>query len=117
MCQSTKNQSKHLTVYFIALGAFSLGMTSYITAGLIPFIQHDFNASIALAAQLVTAFTLAYGIGSPIVVALMPENKQRTCLLMALFVFSLSNFFSGYTQNFSILFLTRIFAGIGAGVA
>lgn len=112
----TKSNPNILIVYFIALGAFSLGMASYITAGLIPLIQNEFDISIALTAQLVTVFTLAYGIGSPVVVALSPENKQRLILLLALFIFSISNLISGLAPNFSILLISRIFAGIGAGV-
>lgn len=112
----TKSNPNILIVYFIALGAFSLGMASYITAGLIPLIQNEFDISIALTAQLVTVFTLAYGIGSPIVVALSPENKQRLILLLALFIFSISNLISGLAPSFSILLISRIFAGIGAGV-
>lgn len=112
----SKSNPNILIVYFIALGAFSLGMASYITAGLIPLIQNEFDISIALTAQLVTVFTLAYGIGSPVVVALSPENKQRSILLLALFIFSISNLISGLAPNFSILLISRIFAGIGAGV-
>lgn len=103
-------------VYFVALGAFSLGMSSYITAGLIPFIQDDFNVSIALAAQLVTAFTLAYGIGSPLFVALLSEERQKEGILIAVFLFSLSNLISGLSQDYLTLIITRVFAGIGAGV-
>lgn len=51
------------TVYLIAIGAFALGMASYVTAGLMPMIAGAFSISLAMAAQLVTAFTLAYGLG------------------------------------------------------
>lgn len=77
--------------YLIALGAFALGMASYVTAGLIPLIQNSLSVSVAMAAQLVTAFTLAYGIGSPVFVALVPPNRQRAGLLLALLVFVLAN--------------------------
>ncbi|RZG45784.1 MFS transporter [Acinetobacter wuhouensis] len=112
----TQNNSNFLAVYFIAIGAFSLGMSSYITAGLLPLIQHDFNVSITLTAQLVTVFTLAYGLGSPVIVALLPENKQKLGLLSALFIFFIANFISALATHFSILFISRLFAGIGAGV-
>ena len=76
----TPNQSP---IYLIALGAFALGMASYVTAGLIPMIEASFAVSVAVAAQLVTAFTLAYGLGSPIFVALTPAHRQRAGLLLA----------------------------------
>lgn len=104
------------TVYLIALGAFALGMASYVTAGLIPMIELSFDVSVSVAAQLVTAYTLAYGIGSPIVVALLPGDRQRKGLLAALGVFVLANAASALSTDFSWLVAFRVLAGIGSGV-
>lgn len=109
----TPNQSP---IYLIALGAFALGMASYVTAGLIPMIEASFAVSVAVAAQLVTAFTLAYGLGSPIFVALTPAHRQRTGLLLALGLFVIANAASALAENFTTLMVWRAVAGIGAGV-
>ncbi|MFB9866925.1 MFS transporter [Vreelandella sulfidaeris] len=105
-----------LSVYLVALGAFALGMASYVTAGLIPLIGDAFAVSAATAAQLVTAFTLAYGLGSPIVVALLPGKHQRLGLLVALAVFILANIASALAESFITLAIWRAIAGMGAGV-
>lgn len=104
------------TVYLIAMGAFALGMASYVTAGLMPMIASAFTVSVAMAAQLVTAFTLAYGLGSPLLVALLPARAQRCGLLIALGVFVLANGASALAPGFSSLLAWRAIAGIGAGV-
>lgn len=104
------------TVYLIAVGAFALGMASYVTAGLMPMITGAFSISLAMAAQLVTAFTLAYGLGSPLAVALLPARAQRSGLLIALAVFVLANGASALASGFSSLLAWRAIAGIGAGV-
>ncbi|OEZ47347.1 purine efflux pump PbuE [Janthinobacterium sp. MP5059B] len=104
------------TVYLIAMGAFALGMASYVTAGLMPMIASAFSISLAMAAQLVTAFTLAYGLGSPLVVALLPARAQRSGLLIALTVFVLANGASALAPGFSGLLAWRAIAGVGAGV-
>lgn len=103
-------------VVLIALGAFALGMASYMTAGLIPLIQSSFTVPLAVAAQLVTAFTLAYGLGSPVVVAVLPPQGQRTALLGALALFVMANAASALTGSLSALLLARAVAGVGAGV-
>ncbi|MCY1353121.1 Purine efflux pump PbuE [compost metagenome] len=103
-------------IYLIALGAFSLGMASYVTAGLIPMLEVSFSVSVAVAAQLVTAFTLAYGLGSPIFVALLPANRQRGGLLLALGLFVFANALSALAESFTTLMVWRAVAGIGAGV-
>ena len=104
------------TVYLIAMGAFALGMASYVTAGLMPMIASAFAVSVAMAAQLVTAFTLAYGLGSPLAVALLPARAQRSGLLWALAVFVLANGASALAPGFASLLALRAVAGIGAGV-
>ncbi|WP_426055710.1 MFS transporter [Janthinobacterium sp. PSPC2-1] len=104
------------TVWLIAVGAFALGMASYVTAGLMPLIASAFSISLAMAAQLVTAFTLAYGLGSPLVVALLPARAQRCGLLLALGVFVLANGASALAPGFAGLLAWRAMAGIGVGV-
>ncbi|KIA80927.1 sugar transporter [Chromobacterium piscinae] len=109
-------RSTQSPVYLVALGAFALGMASYVTAGLIPMIETAFAVPVALAAQLVTAFTLAYGLGSPLFVALLPAERQRGGLLVALGLFVLANAGSALATDFSVLLAFRAVAGIGAGV-
>ena len=109
-------RSAQSPVYLIALGAFALGMASYVTAGLIPMIEVAFAVPVALAAQLVTAFTLAYGLGSPLFVALWPAHRQRGGLLFALGMFVLANAASALATHFTLLLVFRAIAGIGAGV-
>ncbi|MDX5627002.1 MULTISPECIES: MFS transporter [unclassified Brenneria] len=110
-------QKNHQTlVYFISLGAFALGMASYVTAGLIPLIGQSFSIPVAIAAQLVTAFTLAYGLGSPLVVAILPAGRQREGLLWSLALFVCANAASALAANMTMLLIFRALAGIGAGV-
>lgn len=104
------------TIYLIALGAFALGMASYVTAGLIPMIQTSFSVSAAIAAQLVTAFTLAYGLGSPVFVAFLPAHRQRSGLLFALGLFVIANAASALSTDFTVLLIFRAIAGVGAGI-
>ncbi|MHB0776005.1 MFS transporter [Halomonas sp. WWR20] len=103
------------TTYLIATGAFALGMASYVTAGLIPMIQAEFTVSVSVAAQLVTAFTLAYGLGSPVCVALLPAHCQRGGLFAMLGLFVVANAASAMATDIVTLMALRIFAGMAAG--
>ena len=79
-------------------------------------IQTAFAVPVALAAQLVTAFTLAYGLGSPLLVAVLGADRQRGGLLAALGLFVLANAASALATDFDLLLAFRAAAGIGAGV-
>jgi|GEM_PF-4338793 len=49
--------SIRISLICLSLSALALGLSSYMTAGLIPLISNDFDVSIGLAAQLVTVFS------------------------------------------------------------
>ena len=108
--------SNKAAIYLIAIGAFALGVASYITAGLIPMIAKDFTVSTSVAAQLVTAFTLGYGLDSPVFVALLPASRQRLGLLLALALFTVANAACALAGDIGLLILFRTVEGIGAGV-
>lgn len=100
----------------VALGAFALGMASYVTAGLLPLIQQDLQLSVALAAHLVTAFALADGLLSPVVVAMLPGHWLRRGLLTALSLFVVANIASALSQQLWTLLAWRALTGVCAGV-
>ncbi|WP_275288215.1 MFS transporter [Halomonas elongata] len=104
------------TAVLVAVGAFAQGMASYATAGLLPMIATELSVSVSLAAQLVTAFTLAYGLGSPLLVAVLPAHRQRAGLLGALAVFVIANVASALAGGIVTLVALRAVAGVGAGV-
>lgn len=108
-------QASRSTTYLVATGAFALGMASYVTAGLIPMIQADFAVSVSVAAQLVTAFTLAYGLGSPLCVALLPAHRQRGGLFLMQGLFVIANAASALSTSLVALMAWRVLAGMAAG--
>jgi predicted MFS family arabinose efflux permease len=54
-----------LPLLAVALGAFAIGIEGLMLAGLLAAISADVGVRIAVAAQLVTVFSLAFALGSP----------------------------------------------------
>ena len=94
-----------------ALGMFALGTDAYVVAGVLPEIARTTMVSESLAGQLVTAFTLTYGLGAPVFAALTSRWSPPRVLVIALFGFCLANVGSALAPTFSLLLLTRILAG------
>ncbi|MFI9046762.1 MFS transporter [Streptomyces sp. NPDC053427] len=103
-------------VWLLTLGAFTLGLDAYVMAGLLPVIAHDIGTRVALAGQLVTAFTLAYAIAAPLVAGLLAAARPRALILAALAVFTLGNAVSALAPSLAVLLVARVIAGAGAGV-
>jgi len=98
-------------ILWLALGMFALGTDAYVVAGVLPEIARTTMVSESLAGQLVTAFTLTYGLGAPVFAALTSRWSPPRVLVIALFGFCLANVGSALAPTFSLLLLTRILAG------
>ena len=107
--------SVRISLVCLSISALALGLSSYMTAGLIPLISKDFDVSIGLAAQLVTAFTLPYGLLSPVLVGMTGHRdlKNNVCLYLGVFV--IANAASVFVPDFYSLITLRAIAGVSAG--
>ncbi|WKK21560.1 MFS transporter [Streptomyces olivoreticuli] len=100
----------------LAFGTFALGMDGFIMTGLLSDISGDFDVSLSLAGQLVTAFTLCYALAAPVCTAVLSSKPAKLVLLGALLVFTLGNGLSALSSSYPLLLVARAIAGIGAGI-
>lgn len=109
--RSAPTSKGDVRILWLALGMFALGTDAYVVAGVLPEIARTTMVSESLAGQLVTAFTLTYGLGAPIFAALTSRWSPPRVLVIALFGFCLANVGSALAPTFPLLLLTRILAG------
>ncbi|WP_214414897.1 MFS transporter [Sphaerisporangium fuscum] len=100
----------------LTLGSLALGLDAYVVAGILPVVGHDLHTTTSAAGQLVTVFTLSYGLLSPVFATLLARRPVRMVLLAALAVFTAGNLLSAVAGSFALLLVSRAVAGLGAGV-
>jgi predicted MFS family arabinose efflux permease len=105
-----------MSVFWLALAAFAIGTEAFVIAGLLPAISADLQISAPAAGQLVTAYALAYAIGSPILAVTFNNVDRKTVLTLALSCFILSNLLAVAAPGFSMLMASRILMALGAGL-
>jgi DHA1 family inner membrane transport protein len=98
-------------ILLLALGMFALGTDAYVVAGVLPEISREMMVSESLAGQLVTAFTLIYGLGAPVLAVLTSRWSRNRVLIAALAGFCLANVGSALAPTFPILLVMRMLAG------
>ena len=98
-------------ILWLVLDMFALGTDAYVVAGVLPEIAHTTRVSERLAGQLVTAFTLTYGLGAPVFATLTSRWSSPRVLVIALCGFCLANVGSALAPSFPLLLLARILAG------
>jgi len=107
---------KNIGVLLLAIGAFVAGTAELVVGGVLRPIADDLGVSIAMAGQLITAFSLAFAIGTPIVVALTSRVGRKTLLIYSLAVFALGNLISFASRDLGMILFSRAVVGLAAGV-
>lgn len=103
-------------VFVLAIGTFATGTDAFIVAGLLPSITHSLNASVIAGGQLVTAFALAYAIGSPLLTTATASWPRKLLLASSLLCFALVNVVAALSQTMAVLVVARVLAGLLAGL-
>lgn len=103
-------------IYILAIVSFLVGTSEFVIAGILDRVASDVGVTLAAAGQLITVYSLAYAIGTPILIAITAKMDRRKLMLAALALFVLGNLFTITTTGFAMLFGARIILAIGTGV-
>ncbi|MFI2027549.1 MFS transporter [Streptomyces buecherae] len=98
----------------LALATFAAGTDDMVIAGVLPDIAADLRVSEANAGQLVTAFALTYGIGTPVVAVLTARYSRRGVLLGGLGAFVALNLLASLAPSYGALLALRVLAAVAA---
>jgi predicted MFS family arabinose efflux permease len=103
-------------VFWLALAAFAIGTEAFVIAGLLPVISSDLQISVAATGQLVTAYALAYALGSPILTVAFNNFDRRDVLTLALSGFIAANLLAVASTSFPLLLTSRVLMAMGAAL-
>ena len=98
----------------LAGGAFAVGTSAYVVAGLLPEISTELGVTVSAAGQLTSAFALAYAVGAPVLATLLGRWERRNLLVAALLVAAAGNLLSALAPAYPLLFAGRILTALGA---
>jgi len=93
-----------------------IGTDDFVIAGILPSIAKDLNVSVAAAGQLVTAFSLAYALGAPVLGTLTTNLQRKHLLTVSILIFSIANALAVIVPSYGWLFVTRIIAALAAAL-
>ncbi|WP_248929858.1 MFS transporter [Paenibacillus hamazuiensis] len=103
-------------VYVLALISFLVGTSNYIVSGILDRIAETLGTSVAAAGQLITVYSLAYAVGTPILMALTAKMDRLKLLLYSLGLFIAANLLTFILSGFGFFIAARIITALGAGV-
>jgi predicted MFS family arabinose efflux permease len=83
-------------------------------AGLLPALARDLNVGLPAAGHLVTAFSLAYAIGAPVMAVLAAGLERRRLLAVAMSGFALGNLLAALAPGYAGLLAARLLLALSA---
>jgi predicted MFS family arabinose efflux permease len=99
---------------WLTLGAFAIGTEGFMIAGLLPALARDLNVGLPAAGHLVTAFSLAYAIGAPVMAVLTAGLERRRLLTVAMGSFALANMLAALAPSYTGLLAARLLLALSA---
>src|SRR5467141_685302 len=99
----------------IALATFAASLSARALDPVLPHVASDFNVSIAAAAGFASVFAFTFAIIQPVLGAAADLFGKARLVILCLVLLGLANILGALSSSFSLLFATRILAGIGAG--
>lgn len=103
-------------LFFLTLGMFTVGSSSFMIAGLLPQIGQTIGQPISITSQGITAFGLTYLFSAPFFSVIFANKSAKLTLQLALSVFLFGNLITLFSEDIVLFLFGRVLTGLGAGI-
>ncbi|PIC77554.1 MFS sugar transporter [Sporosarcina sp. P19] len=100
----------------LAISAFAIGTTEFVSVGLLPLIAQDLDISVSLAGLTITLYAVGVMIGAPIITSLTSRLPRKSVLIWIMVIFIIGNCIAAAATSLSVLLFARIISAFSHGV-
>jgi len=105
-----------LALLALAVSAFAIGTTEFISVGLLPLISRDLDIPMTTAGLTVSLYALGVTFGAPILTSLTSSMSRKSLLLWIMIVFIVGNTIAASATSIGILLFARVLSAFSHGV-
>ncbi|WMO13869.1 MFS transporter [Pseudoalteromonas piscicida] len=105
-----------LALWALAIGAFGIGTTEFVIAGLLPAIAEEFQITIPIAGYLATSYALGVFFGAPALIIFGSKIPRKAMLIFVMVLFIIGNLITAFAPSFGVAILGRIVTSLAHGV-
>ncbi|MBZ5750109.1 MULTISPECIES: MFS transporter [Metabacillus] len=110
-----KKQST-LALLALAISAFAIGTTEFISVGLLPLIANDLQISVTTAGLTVSLYALGVTFGAPILTSITSSMSRKSLLLWIMVIFIIGNSIAASSTSIGVLLVARVISAFSHGV-
>lgn len=105
-----------LALLALAVSAFAIGTTEFISVGLLPLISQDLQVSVSTAGLTVSLYALGVTFGAPILTSVTSNMSRKSLLLWIMIIFIIGNSIAASATNIGVLLVARVLSAFSHGV-
>ncbi|MCU6797094.1 MULTISPECIES: MFS transporter [Paenibacillus] len=105
-----------LALLALAVSAFAIGTTEFISVGLLPLIAEDLQVSMTTAGLTVSIYALGVTFGAPVLTALTSSMSRKSLLLWIMVVFIIGNGIAVSATSIGVLLSARVVSALAHGI-
>jgi predicted MFS family arabinose efflux permease len=100
----------------LAVSAFAIGTTEFISVGLLPLISGDLQIPVTTAGLTVSLYALGVTFGAPILTSLTSKLSRKSLLIWIMIIFLIGNSLAALATNIGVLLAARVLSSFSHGV-
>lgn len=100
----------------LAISAFAIGTTEFVSVGLLPLISKDLDISLTTAGLTVSLYALGVMIGAPVLTSLTSRVPRKSLLLWIMIVFIIGNSIAASATSVTVLLVARVISALSHGI-
>ena len=100
----------------LAVSAFAIGTTEFVSVGLLPLISKDLDISLTTAGLTVSLYALGVMIGAPVLTSLTSRMPRKSLLLWIMIIFIIGNGIAASATSVTVLLVARVISAFSHGV-
>ena len=104
-----------IALFALAVGAFGIGLTEFVIAGILPQIARGFDVSIPSAGLMATSYALGVFIGAPLMTVVGSRVPRKTMLIALAVIFTLGNIITAMAPTLSVAVVGRVITSFNHG--
>lgn len=113
---TSANKSSIPALLALAISAFAIGTTEFISVGLLPLISDDLHIPVTTAGLTVSLYALGVTFGAPILTSLTSSMSRKTLLLWIMIIFIAGNTMAASASSIGVLLAARVISAFSHGV-
>ena len=106
----------NLALLALAITAFAIGTTEFISVGLLPLIEADLQVSTTAAGLTVSLYALGVVFGAPVLTSLLSNVSRKKLLVWIMIIFIIGNAIAAGSTTIAVLLVARVVSALSHGV-